>query len=292
MTLSKFNELYTGNALVVSNSTIDLNATLLTNEEMQNIKAMAYITMPKYTWVPGYFYIAGYRWVGTTISVPYVYWVWVPSYKLWGCIPIPGHYEPRIGWRTIKIGANVPIIKYKPGCWRKDTYNVYIPGINDITGYLNNNKAYLAGDTVKSIILSGSIYALIKAIPSREVMLNVVAKPLTKGRLFVSGTGVAGVVFSVGTGSVDIRNHYVPQNYWQYFSYHSGLLYESRSYTAINKKTHYIDTIEVPIKSNGDPDWSGKITYISGAEGAQTVTLAELRNINQDLDWRVQCPIP
>ena len=53
-------------------------------------------------WIPSYYKIS-YRWVSFSFSVPYVYFKWVPSYKMFGWLRIPGHYEPRIGWKRIFI---------------------------------------------------------------------------------------------------------------------------------------------------------------------------------------------
>ena len=62
---------------------------------------------------PGYFYFT-YHTVRFSIPVPYIYTVWVPGYKLWGTIPIPGHHEPRIGIRWVTKSYRIPIPHYVP----------------------------------------------------------------------------------------------------------------------------------------------------------------------------------
>lgn len=49
-----------------------------------------------------------------SIPVPYIYTVWVPGYKLWGTIPIPGHQEPRIGIRWVTKSFRISIPHYVP----------------------------------------------------------------------------------------------------------------------------------------------------------------------------------
>ena len=126
MSREKFNELYIGVALII-NGQAPANATILTDDEMRNIKGMWHYKKIAHTyWIPGYYKIS-YRWVGFSFSVPYVYFKWVPSYKMFGWLRIPGHYEPRIGWKRIYTGFWLPVIKYvKP---RKVTYYTYEPVI-------------------------------------------------------------------------------------------------------------------------------------------------------------------
>jgi len=108
MTRDKFNELYTGIALII-NDQAPANATLLTDDEMRDIKANGYWQKVEHSyWLPGYIYYT-YHYVSFTVTVPYFYTVWVPSYKLWGLIPIPGHNELRIGIRTVNYGYWIPI---------------------------------------------------------------------------------------------------------------------------------------------------------------------------------------
>jgi hypothetical protein len=108
MTRDKFNELYTGIALII-NEQAPTNATLLTDDEMRDIKANGYWQKVEHTyWLPGYIYYT-YHYVSFTVTVPYFYTVWVPSYKLWGLIPIPGHNELRIGICTVNYGYWIPI---------------------------------------------------------------------------------------------------------------------------------------------------------------------------------------
>ena len=126
MSREKFNELYIGVALII-NGQAPANATILTDDEMRDIKGMWHYKKIAHTyWIPGYYKIS-YRWVGFSFSVPYVYFKWVPSYKMFGWLRIPGHYEPRIGWKRIYTGFWLLVIKYvKP---RKVTYYTYEPVI-------------------------------------------------------------------------------------------------------------------------------------------------------------------
>jgi len=119
----KFNELYTGVALII-NGTAPANATLLTDDEMRNIKALYHYEWVKHTyWEPGYVYYT-YRWVGFTVSIPYLYLQWVPGHYLWGgWLPLPGHFELRRGVYTKTIGRWIRIPHYVPP--RKKTYYTY-----------------------------------------------------------------------------------------------------------------------------------------------------------------------
>lgn len=122
MTRAKFDELYTGVAMIFGESA-PVNATLLTQAEMEEIKANGYWTSVKHSyWIPGYWYYTYYT-VRYSVPVPYIYNVWVPGYKLWGVIPIPGHYEPRIGIRWFTRSYRIPIPHYVPP--RKVTYYTY-----------------------------------------------------------------------------------------------------------------------------------------------------------------------
>lgn len=112
MSLEKFNELYIGVAMIF-NEAAPAGAVNLTRAEMEEIKANGYIKIPHIKIIPGYWYYTYHR-VSYTVSVPYVYSVWVPGYKLWGVIPIPGHYEPRIGWRKVTLGYTIRIPHYVP----------------------------------------------------------------------------------------------------------------------------------------------------------------------------------
>lgn len=119
----KFNELYIGVAMIF-NGQAPANATLLTDDEMRNIKGSWHVEKIAHTyWTPGYVYFT-YRWVGIRISVPYLAFRWVPPYRLWGWLTIPGHIQPYIAWRTIRVGMWVPIPHYVPP--RKVTYYTYI----------------------------------------------------------------------------------------------------------------------------------------------------------------------
>lgn len=62
---------------------------------------------------PGYWYYTYYT-VRVSYPVPYLYNVWVPGYKLWGFIPIPGHNELRLGIRWVTSSYRIPIPHYVP----------------------------------------------------------------------------------------------------------------------------------------------------------------------------------
>lgn len=114
MSLDKFKELYTGIALVINDS-LPPETVILNDNEMRNIKAMwHYETIKHSYYVPGYCYLT-YKWIDTSFWVLYPYWVYVPGYYLWGFIPIPGHYELRIGWHRLSCGFWIPQIHYVPG---------------------------------------------------------------------------------------------------------------------------------------------------------------------------------
>ncbi len=114
MSLDKFNELYTGIALIINDS-LPPGTIQLTNDEMRNIKAMwHYETIAHSYYVPGYWYWT-YEWIDTSFWLPYLYLEYVPGYYLWGVIPIPGHYELRLGWYHVSCGFWMPQIHYVPG---------------------------------------------------------------------------------------------------------------------------------------------------------------------------------
>lgn len=109
---------------MIINGQAPANATLLTDDEMRNIKAMYHYEWVKHTyWEPGYVYYT-YRWVGFTVSIPYLYLQWVPGHYLWGgWLPLPGHFEIRRGVYTKTIGRWIRIPHYVPP--RKKTYYTY-----------------------------------------------------------------------------------------------------------------------------------------------------------------------
>ncbi|OEC84533.1 hypothetical protein A9507_01875 [Methanobacterium sp. A39] len=157
MTMDKFNELYTGYALVISNGTIQINGTLLTDYEMQNIKALAYKVRKTVTkvWVPGYYYKAGKRWVDTSYSIPIPYLVFVRGYWIhwgpfyWYVFP---HPELRVKWVKINRGYWKTIWKYKPGYWTKRTTFEVVKKYN-----WENEKHILAGASKVGFYLWASV---------------------------------------------------------------------------------------------------------------------------------------
>lgn len=113
MPLDKFNEMYTGVALVL-NDTLPPGTVLLTDDEMRDIKALGYWTKDAhYFTIPGFYYPT-IEWRSFSYPVPVLKWKWVPPYKLFGIIPIPGHTEPYITleWRT----GSYPVVvwRYQP----------------------------------------------------------------------------------------------------------------------------------------------------------------------------------
>lgn len=113
MTIDKFNEMYTGVALVL-NDTLPPGTVLLTDDEMRDIKVLGYWTKDaQYFTIPGFYYPT-IQWRSFSYPVPVLKWKWVPPYKLFGIIPIPGHTEPYITleWRT----GSYPVVvwKYRP----------------------------------------------------------------------------------------------------------------------------------------------------------------------------------
>ncbi len=113
MPLDKFNEMYTGVALVL-NDTLPPGTVLLTDDEMRDIKALGYWTKDAhYFTIPGFYYPT-IEWRSFSYPVPVLKWKWVPPYKLFGIIPIPGHTEPYITleWRT----GSYPVVvwRYRP----------------------------------------------------------------------------------------------------------------------------------------------------------------------------------
>lgn len=113
MSLGKFNELYTGVAMIF-NEAAPAGAVNLTPAEMEEIKASGYIKIPHFYVVrPGYWYYT-YHYVSFSLPVPYIYNVWVSPNKFLGFINIPGHWEPRIGIRWVTRGYYIPIPHYVP----------------------------------------------------------------------------------------------------------------------------------------------------------------------------------
>jgi len=118
----KFNELYTGCALII-NGQAPANTTLLTDDEMRNIKALWHVAKIEHSyWVGGY-WVNVYVKVKVTVKIRYPYLQWVPGYLYQGWLPIPGHLEWRVGWCTKTIGMTIRVSRYIPR--RKITYYTY-----------------------------------------------------------------------------------------------------------------------------------------------------------------------
>jgi trimeric autotransporter adhesin len=188
MTLTKFNELYTGVALII-NGTVPANAVRLTDGEMRNIKAMSHLLKVQTGsyWVPGYVYWT-YKWIDTSFYVPYIYWKWVPGYYLWGWIYIPGHYEPRIGWRYVRCGFCLPIPHYVKGYWRPIYTYILVP---DVEIHVNWDRARNNFETELSIagLVVGSYFGVTEGISA--------------GAALGLGLGGGGTLMSVVNGRLD-----------------------------------------------------------------------------------------
>ncbi|MCE5215330.1 MAG: right-handed parallel beta-helix repeat-containing protein, partial [Methanobacterium sp.] len=176
MSRDKFNELYTGIALVINDS-LPSGTVQLTNEEMRNIKAMwHYETIAHSYYVPGYWYWT-YEWLDTSFYVPYLYWEYVPGYYLLGVIPIPGHYEPRLGWYRVSCGFWVPNLHYVPGYYATYYTTEIFLDSNDIPkiqpsyewrgfSIVQDRLTYGGLKTIGGIFGSGSPYGIVPGLVS------------------------------------------------------------------------------------------------------------------------------
>jgi parallel beta-helix repeat protein len=114
MPLEKFNELYTGIALIINGQT-PINATILTDDEMRNIKAKYHTEKIPHTYMTPGFYYPTVKWVTRSFSYPTLKFKWVPTHYLWGWIPIPGHFEAQIVWKKFSYHYPIIVWKYHPG---------------------------------------------------------------------------------------------------------------------------------------------------------------------------------
>jgi len=119
MTRDKFNELYTGIALII-NDQPPVNATLLTPDEMRDIKAMWHKVKIGAWYEPPHFVIAGWKKTYYSFSIPIIHVKWVSVYR-WGPINI-GYWSASVSWKTITIGIWTPVFRYVPGRW----HNIYV----------------------------------------------------------------------------------------------------------------------------------------------------------------------
>jgi len=199
MTRTQFDQLYTGIALII-NDTIPTNATILTENEMKDIKAMQHKVLIYekriYLW-PGGWYIHHFE--KKTIKVPYIIWKWIPATKMWGWLPIPGHYMPYIGWKTATIWSPV---------WRYHTpvyyyYRLYTDA-RDEGEHFNWGKAFHVGIAV------GTTTALGLGIASIEVASLGTATPvlaagtctgLVELEAFLTAAGAAEGTYTYLSGS-------------------------------------------------------------------------------------------
>lgn len=142
--------------------------------------------------------------------------------------------------------------------------------------YISERKIYIPEDTIKAGGVVSGVYGLITLA----------------GSYIVGPFALA--VYSINEFELSIRNHWLPQEYWQYLRVNPPR-WSAKTFAAKNKRTNYIDYFEVPRKPNGDLDWANTI-YISSTEGARIVDLTDPKlaaEINSNLDWGSnECLIP
>ncbi len=114
MTRDKFNELYTGIALII-NDQAPANATILTDDEMRNIKASGYKTVKIGAWYepPRIYYTV--RKVYHTRTIRYITLDWISIYD-WGPIHI-GFWWPTLHAQTIRYCTYQLVRHYILGKW-------------------------------------------------------------------------------------------------------------------------------------------------------------------------------
>ena len=112
MSIDQFNGFYTGFALIL-NGTLPVGVIALTNTEMQNIKGDWHYVKEKHSvYVPGYFYKT-YVTKHYVISIPYIYFTFVPVYTFWG-VTI-GYYWPHLAYYHLYINQRYAVWHYVPG---------------------------------------------------------------------------------------------------------------------------------------------------------------------------------
>jgi hypothetical protein len=110
MTRDKFNELYTGVALII-NDPAPVNATILTDDEMMNIKAMWHKVQIGGWWEPAKFWVT-WKKVYRTVTIPYIHFDWILVYR-WGPVNI-GYWWPSLRFKRVTIGISIPVFHYIP----------------------------------------------------------------------------------------------------------------------------------------------------------------------------------
>jgi|GEM_PF-1311396 len=157
----------------------------------------------------------------------------------------------------------------------------------NIVRYIDSKKQYLVSDAVDAIILAGSI-----------TITNLVTR-----------FGIIGIVYTGCELFNDIKDHYMPMGYWQYFPHHK--IWETRTYTLCHldsSGTPIWDEptmqVEVPFKGDGSLDWDNAV-YIHSVTGAKKVDSTQLKELTKGYWWNnpiyggdpsyggfTQCPIP
>ncbi len=202
MTSDKFNELYTGNALVILNNTNGTlsNATLLDNETMQNITAMGYVWRWKKVWIPSYSY--RYRvWVDTSHYVwkKYIYFIYDPHWE--GIFLKRGYY--RIGYKKVLVKSGHWKTKWGfcKGHYAKYRYKAYVPWY-----HVNGKKAYK--------VISGSIKI---TSGTRTAAAGILGEPETFGLstflVIMGGTQIAAGISEIS--SIKDEPDYKEQPLWK-----------------------------------------------------------------------------
>ena len=159
MTRDKFNELYTGIALIINDQT-PANATLLTPDEMRDIKAMWHKVQIGAWYEPPHLVIVGWKKTYYSFSIPIIHVYWVSVYR-WGLINI-GYWSASIRWKTVTIGISIPVFRYVPGKW----HPIYVP-VPDVNYKYNEDRVIptlKTGVTVGGMVAGVIIATIVSAV--------------------------------------------------------------------------------------------------------------------------------
>jgi len=104
---------------------------------------------------------------------------------------------------------------------------------DEIEQFVVDHQAYIPGDVGRFIILTAGIYGITATGPIAVVAISFV-----------------GTIWAEGELILNIRDHYLPKEYWKYISYHHSWLdgYEVRTYIGEDNCIHYI---EIPKNPDG-----------------------------------------
>lgn len=177
MNIEKFNEIYTGTALII-NDIVSSDTILLNDDELRNIKAKGWRL--EYYYQPGYFYLDYYYLDFGGTWIPYVYWdwnvwqfrwssyyldfggVWVPYLRY-----VPGYYVPYYSYVPDAPGiyANTIVVANSSDIRDSNTFNPNNVYPNDGKSYkINYNKYVQFGGGLCSLlggVVSGQSWAII-----------------------------------------------------------------------------------------------------------------------------------